>query len=225
MHSGIRGATEVLQQEVGQAGRITLPAAVTLDRGRSPTVRHRRTARRRWTSRTTAGMFVGERLVIDTARTRKRWIVSHRSRGTRIDGRIAGVDRHGRQQCTRPASPVQVLGAFAAGVVPPLTSPSAYAPGGPTTNFTNGSTGDTSEAVRRHQRRRQHGLHRYTCDIPASAATDPATCTATSMAVERRRRPSRRRDGVADPAEQHHARTPTTVRASPTRCSAADQRR
>ena len=31
MHSGIRGATEVLQQEVGQAGRITLGgAAVTL---------------------------------------------------------------------------------------------------------------------------------------------------------------------------------------------------
>ena len=31
MHSGVRGATELLQQEVGQAGRITLPATVTLD--------------------------------------------------------------------------------------------------------------------------------------------------------------------------------------------------
>jgi prepilin-type N-terminal cleavage/methylation domain-containing protein len=30
MHSGIRGATELLQQEVGQAGRITLPGPVTL---------------------------------------------------------------------------------------------------------------------------------------------------------------------------------------------------
>ncbi len=30
MHSGIRGATEVLQQEVGQAGRVALPNAVTL---------------------------------------------------------------------------------------------------------------------------------------------------------------------------------------------------
>ena len=30
MHSGIRGATELLQQEVGQAGRITLPATMTL---------------------------------------------------------------------------------------------------------------------------------------------------------------------------------------------------
>lgn len=30
MHSGVRGATELLQQEVGQAGRITLPANVWL---------------------------------------------------------------------------------------------------------------------------------------------------------------------------------------------------
>jgi type II secretory pathway pseudopilin PulG len=30
MHSGIRGATELLQQEVGQAGRIATPATVTL---------------------------------------------------------------------------------------------------------------------------------------------------------------------------------------------------
>jgi type II secretory pathway pseudopilin PulG len=30
MHSGVRGATELLQQEVGQAGRVTLPVTVTL---------------------------------------------------------------------------------------------------------------------------------------------------------------------------------------------------
>jgi type II secretory pathway pseudopilin PulG len=30
MHSGIRGATELLQQEVGQAGRVTLPAPATI---------------------------------------------------------------------------------------------------------------------------------------------------------------------------------------------------
>jgi prepilin-type N-terminal cleavage/methylation domain-containing protein len=30
MHSGIRGATELLQQEVGQAGRISLPARITI---------------------------------------------------------------------------------------------------------------------------------------------------------------------------------------------------
>lgn len=30
MHSGVRNATELLQQEVGQAGRITLPSGITL---------------------------------------------------------------------------------------------------------------------------------------------------------------------------------------------------
>src|SRR5438093_65903 len=30
MHSGIRGATELLQQEVGQAGRINTPSVITL---------------------------------------------------------------------------------------------------------------------------------------------------------------------------------------------------
>jgi prepilin-type N-terminal cleavage/methylation domain-containing protein len=30
MHSGIRGATELLQQEVGQAGRLNVPATITL---------------------------------------------------------------------------------------------------------------------------------------------------------------------------------------------------
>jgi type II secretory pathway pseudopilin PulG len=31
MHSGIRGATELLQQEVGQAGRISLPGTITIE--------------------------------------------------------------------------------------------------------------------------------------------------------------------------------------------------
>lgn len=36
MHSGVRGATELLQQEVGQAGRVTLPAAVALTEAVNP---------------------------------------------------------------------------------------------------------------------------------------------------------------------------------------------
>jgi hypothetical protein len=31
MHSGIRGATELLQQEVGQAGRLGLPASLSIN--------------------------------------------------------------------------------------------------------------------------------------------------------------------------------------------------
>src|SRR5205085_7439379 len=38
MHSGIRGATELLQQEVGQAGRAALSATVSLTAPVGPTV-------------------------------------------------------------------------------------------------------------------------------------------------------------------------------------------
>ena len=60
MHSGIRGATEVLQQEVGQAGRVALPVPVTLTSASTAGA----TVTLAVTS--TTGMFVGERLVLDT---------------------------------------------------------------------------------------------------------------------------------------------------------------
>src|SRR6476469_6795184 len=58
MHSGVRGATELLQQEVGQAGRVTLPAPVTLSAaiaGVNPC-----TVPVTATVNSTDGMFVGE---------------------------------------------------------------------------------------------------------------------------------------------------------------------
>ena len=39
MHSGIRGATELLQQEVGQAGLLTLPTSTVTARIRTATAR------------------------------------------------------------------------------------------------------------------------------------------------------------------------------------------
>src|SRR5438094_7314118 len=60
MHSGVRGATELLQQEVGQAGRIALPGtgSVTLTAaiaGVSPCA-----VPVTATVTSTSGMFVGE---------------------------------------------------------------------------------------------------------------------------------------------------------------------
>ena len=60
MHAGVRNATELLQQEVGQAGRIALPAPVTL----TGAVGGPGAATVGVTS--ASGMFVGERLVIGT---------------------------------------------------------------------------------------------------------------------------------------------------------------
>src|SRR5262245_7402705 len=61
MHSGIRGATEVLQQEVGQAGRVSLPASVTLSGAVSLLPGTPQTV----AVSSATGMFVGERLTID----------------------------------------------------------------------------------------------------------------------------------------------------------------
>jgi type II secretory pathway pseudopilin PulG len=65
MHSGVRGATELLQQEVGQAGRITLPGTVTLVNavtGSYPCTTSTVTVASTAGAKATAGMFVTEAL-------------------------------------------------------------------------------------------------------------------------------------------------------------------
>ena len=73
MHAGVRNATELLQQEVGQAGRIALPNTVTLGgaitTAGSATVLVNAVDSAGTVLNTvngTTGMFVGEQLVIDT---------------------------------------------------------------------------------------------------------------------------------------------------------------
>jgi len=61
MHSGVRGATELLQQEVGQAGRITLPTTVTLSNAITTAVSPCTTPLAA-TVNSTSGMFIGEKL-------------------------------------------------------------------------------------------------------------------------------------------------------------------
>jgi prepilin-type N-terminal cleavage/methylation domain-containing protein len=140
MHSGIRGATEVLQQEVGQAGRITLPAAVTTTAAVAGCGALNCTTTVNVTS--TSGMFDGEQLVVGTGGTQETVVIdtngvlsatSIKVKSPQNNGTVAG-------NAAFPV-PVLVFGAFSAGVVPPDTSPSAYAPGGPTMTFTSGSTG------------------------------------------------------------------------------------
>src|SRR6185436_18470366 len=60
MHAGVRGATELLQQEVGQAGLVSLPGVVTLS---APVVAG---AGVNATLSSSAGFFVGEKVIADT---------------------------------------------------------------------------------------------------------------------------------------------------------------
>jgi prepilin-type N-terminal cleavage/methylation domain-containing protein len=104
MHSGVRNATELLQQEVGQAGRISLPAAVTLSgavAAGSATV----------VVNSVDNMFVGEQLVIDTGSNQETVTLTAVNTSTK-EITATFVLAHAT------STPVTVQGAFASGVVP-----------------------------------------------------------------------------------------------------------
>src|SRR5712692_11762364 len=69
MHSSVRSATEVLQQEIGQAGRVALPGQVTLPTGVTLPAQVTLTSAVTLTGSvtvdvsSTAGMFAGEQLL------------------------------------------------------------------------------------------------------------------------------------------------------------------
>ena len=108
MHSGVRSATELLQQEVGQAGRVALPAAATLTGGVAPGTSAVAVSN-------VAGMFVGERLVVGTGASEETVTVT-------------AVDKGGSQVTAAfslahaGGEPVAVRGGFASGVVPTTTT-------------------------------------------------------------------------------------------------------
>jgi type II secretory pathway pseudopilin PulG len=105
MHSSVRSATEVLQQEIGQAGRVALPASVTLSAavtatGVSTTVG----------VSSSTGMFNNELLVIDTGANQETVTVT--SVGT---NQITAVFNNTHAL----GAPVTVAGVFSSGIVPP----------------------------------------------------------------------------------------------------------
>jgi len=109
MHSGIRGATEVLQQEVGQAGRIALPSAVTL----TEPITLAGTATVGVSS--VEGMFPNEYLTIDAGANQETvQITGVTSSPAKITASFALPHLIG--------ATVAVFGAFQAGIVPPSTT-------------------------------------------------------------------------------------------------------
>ena len=113
MHGAVRSATELLQQEVGQAGRVSLvPGLLT-------TVAVTTTGSQTVSVTSTANMFVGEQLVIDTGQSEETATVTAVNSATSFTANFASPHSSG--------VPVAVRGGFASGVVP--------------TTMTNGSTG------------------------------------------------------------------------------------
>lgn len=141
MHSGIRGATEVLQQEVGQAGRVALPNTLQLHSAVSQGTQSVQLdcvgacADSADSKPSTWGIFgrnggvtgTGEYLTIDTGSSQE--IVEVQSvSGSNITATFAN------NHLTAGAA-VQALGGFSAGIVPPDSTTD------PTVNYPNGSTG------------------------------------------------------------------------------------
>ena len=112
MHSSVRNATELMQQEVGQAGRVAanpglqFTTAIAVGSA-SPTI----TA----TSGTsTAGLYVGENLVVDPSSTNEETVTITSVNSGSITATFANA---------HPANtPVLVMGGFASGIVPPTGS-------------------------------------------------------------------------------------------------------
>lgn len=122
MHNAVRNATELLTQEVGQAGRVTLPGRVTLVAGTAAGA-VTLTLESDATEDGTEGMFVGELLVVDTGALRETVTVTALAADTvTVTPALTLVHAAG--------VPVSALGGFAAGVIP-------ESPG-----YANGSTGE-----------------------------------------------------------------------------------
>ena len=115
MHSGVRNATELLTQEVGQAGRISLPAPVALQAAVAKNVDNVLVM-----NPGSAGMFVGQKLLIGTDGEQETVTIAAINDPSVT---IAGLVRENHPAGTA----VTAQGGFSAGVVPP--------------NQINGSTG------------------------------------------------------------------------------------
>jgi prepilin-type N-terminal cleavage/methylation domain-containing protein len=120
MHSGVRNATALLQQEVGQAGRVTLPGPVALLGATGIGVLPVAVA-------STDGMFVGERLIVGAGATEETVTLTNVVPGApgAITANFAIAHAVGE--------PVMATGGFSAGVIP--------------TTMANGSSGNVLKIV------------------------------------------------------------------------------
>lgn len=156
MHSGVRNATALLQQEVGQAGRVSLPALVTLTGA---------TGIGTFTVAVTdtEGMFVGEHLIVGAGATEETITLTQVDMGAdTITANFGFAHAVGAR--------VMATGGFSAGVIP--------------TTMANGSTGNVLKIVGDVNGDGRMVYVEYTCDLanerlyrnvmPYNAAAKPA---------------------------------------------------
>ncbi len=142
MHTSVRGATELLEQEIGQAGKISLPqpggwlmttAVLPIDFLTPDTPVTKNLVK---FSLDTA-LFDNEQLLVDTGTSQETVTITCPVPGTCTDTWTAGPFYY-----THAAKvPISAPGAFATGIVPPAAGVMANPPTG-YVGFPNGSTGN-----------------------------------------------------------------------------------
>lgn len=145
MHAGVRNATALLQQEVGQAGRVSLPPGdVTLNGATGIGVFTVAVDNNNPDVANTDGMFVGEHLIIGAGATEETVTVTAVDPGaSTITANFAFAHNAGER--------VTTTGGFAAGVVP--------------TTMANGSTGNVLKIVGDVNGDGQMVYVEYSCDL------------------------------------------------------------
>jgi hypothetical protein len=140
MHGSVRGATELLQQEIGQAGRVTLPGPIALagavTKGAAQTV----------ALTTVTGLFNGANVVIGTGMLGETVAITAIA-GTSITATFT-VDH-------AAGEPLQIFGGFGTGVVPP--------------SQLNGSTGTVLKLYGDINDDGQMLYVEYTCDVATNS--------------------------------------------------------
>ncbi len=120
LHSNVRSATELLQQEIGQAGTINLPAAATLQTAITSIAVLGSSQTFTVVLSSVAGMYAGEQILVDAGSNQETVSISAvNTVTTSITADFYNPHAIG--------APIAVHGAFAQGIVPTTT--------------TNGSTG------------------------------------------------------------------------------------
>jgi hypothetical protein len=152
MHAAVRNATELMQQEVGQAGRISLPNSVRLAAAvgtGSATVAVQAvdsSGNVLGSVNATTGMFVGEQVVVDAGPAEETvTLTGVNGTNTQITATFASAHA--------TAAPVRVYGGFASGVVP--------------TTAANGSTGSALKMFGDIDGDGNLEYVEYTCDTAA----------------------------------------------------------
>ena len=152
MHSGVRNATELLTQEIGQAGRVALPGLVTLTAaapmGSTSLVVTSTAVNPDTDTVATSGMYVGQQLMIGVNEYQETVVVSAVSDTTITLAEAVAFD-HAVDE------PVVVLGGFAEGVIPPADS-----------GYVNGSTESILKIFGDVHDDGRMVYVEYVCDVP-----------------------------------------------------------